>query len=85
MSSDQPAFSVEDLVLAAISTAGMAPPDSMIRTILLQDRFFLGEKYRFDGGMAIWLAKDQTVEVYDDAGQLLATVPGQLPGQDKVA
>jgi hypothetical protein len=85
MSSDQPALSVEDLVLKAISAAGMPPPVSMIRTILLQDRFFLGEKYRFDGGMAIWLAKQQTVEVYDDLGQLVRTAPGQLAGQEKVA
>ena len=45
-----------------------------IRTILIQNGYFVGHKYRFDGGYAIRLAGKNEIEFYDQAGVLLKTV-----------
>jgi hypothetical protein len=41
------------------------------RTILLRDRRFVGQKYHFDGGYAVWLVEENVIEVFDDKGRLL--------------
>ena len=43
-------------------------------TALIKKGYFVGHKYRFDGGYAILLAGKNVIEVYDDAGSLLKTV-----------
>ena len=43
-------------------------------TILIQKGYFVGHKYRFDGGYAIRLAGKNAIEIYDDEGKLLKTV-----------
>ena len=46
--------------------AGMGvPTTSLIHTILLQEKYFVGHKFRFDGGYAVWLAEKNAVEVYE--------------------
>jgi hypothetical protein len=58
-----------------VAVDGLASgPASLMRTILLRDRYFVGHKYRFDGGYAVWLAETNMIEVYDDGGKLLKTV-----------
>jgi hypothetical protein len=47
---------------------------SLVHTILLREKLFVGHKFRFDGGYAVWLAEENTVEVYDDDKKLLKTV-----------
>ena len=66
---------IYDLVTAAIARSGLAPPATMIRTILLRDGRFVGEKYRFESGVAVWLAAERLVEVFDDTGKLLLSTP----------
>jgi hypothetical protein len=69
-----PGNSIHDVVAAMLNEMGFCvAPGSMIRTILLRDRYFVGHKYRFDGGYAAWVAKTNVVEVYDDQGKLLKT------------
>jgi ABC-type Fe3+-hydroxamate transport system substrate-binding protein len=45
-----------------------------MRTILIQKGYFVGHKYRFDGGYAIRLAGKNAIEIYDDDGKMLKTV-----------
>jgi hypothetical protein len=67
--------SIHDAVAAAVRDVGLCDePSHMIRTILLRDRYFVGHKYRFDGGYAIWIAATDAIEVYSDDGSLLKTV-----------
>ena len=60
-----------DSVTAALAATGIC---ASMRTILIQKGYFVGHKYRFDGGYAIRLAGKNVIEVYDDVGKLLKTV-----------
>jgi hypothetical protein len=67
---------LHDLVFATLAEMDLASTqESLIRTILLRDGFFVGHKYRFDSGYAVWVAETNVIEVYDDEGKLLKTVP----------
>ena len=85
MLNDLPVQPIYERVEATIRAAGLPVSDTMIRTILLRDRCFLGEKYRFDGGFAIWWAKEKTVQVFDDDGELLHTAEFPTPQEGQVA
>jgi len=65
---------VSELVLSLVNELGLPDPGIPSRKFLLRDRLFVGEKYRFNGGYAVWLAEKETVEVFDEAGNLLKTV-----------
>ena len=67
------ARSIQDAVTTALAEMGIAAA-SLVHTILLRDCHFVGHKFRFDGGYAIWLAETNTVEVYDDGRRLLKKV-----------
>jgi hypothetical protein len=66
---------IHEAVAATLAEMGLCKvPPAFIRTVLIRDGYFVGEKYRFDGGCAIWLAKTSAIEVYDDDQNLLKTV-----------
>jgi hypothetical protein len=69
--------------VTAVLTEMSIPTTSLVHTILLRDLYFIGHKFRFDGGYAIWLAETNTVEVYDDGKKLLKTVT--FPSDEKEA
>jgi len=62
----------QDVVAATLKEMGLSAVPS--RTILIQKGYFIGHKYRFDGGYAVWLIEKNAIEVYDDEGKLLKTV-----------
>ena len=66
----QPA--IQDAVTATLAEMGICAAPTC--TILIEKGYFVGHKYRFDGGYAIRLAGKNAIEVYDDAGKLLKTV-----------
>jgi hypothetical protein len=41
--------------------------------MLLKDRYFVGYKFRYEGGRAILQAGGNTIEFYDEGGTLLRT------------
>lgn len=47
---------------------------SIVRTILLRDRYFAGYRFRCDGLQAIQLAGEDVVKFYDQEQTLLKTV-----------
>jgi hypothetical protein len=67
------AHSIQDNVAAVLTEMGI-PTASLIHTILLREKFFVGHKFRFDGGYAIWWAEKNVIDVHDDSGKLLKTV-----------
>jgi hypothetical protein len=75
-------MTIHDTVAATLTEMGLCEaPAAFVRTVLIRDGYFVGEKYRFDGGYAAWIAATSMIEVYDDAGKLLKTVaPGQSDG-----
>jgi hypothetical protein len=66
--------SIYDRVAATLSELGLPAPANFIQTLLMQDRQFVGWKFRYDGGYAMLLASGNTMEFYDEQGQLLKTV-----------
>lgn len=65
-----PARSIPDVVADTLAEVGIAA-DSLVRTFVIQDGYYFGEKYAFDGGHVIWLANCNVVKVYTDNGTLL--------------
>ena len=64
---------VHDVVVATLREMGSrAAP--ITRTVLIQKGYFVGHKYRFDGGYAIRMAGKNVIEIYDNGGKLLKTV-----------
>ncbi len=63
---------IQDPVTATLKEMGLCV--APIRTFLIQNRYFVGHKYRFDGGYAVWPIEKNAIEVSDDAGKLLKTV-----------
>ena len=42
--------SIHDLVAATLTELGLPAPSNMIQTMLMKDRYFVGHKFRYDGG-----------------------------------
>ena len=66
--------SIHDLLTATLSELGLPAPTNVIQTMLLKDRYFVGQKFRYDGGWAVVRADGSTIELFDEQGTLLKTV-----------
>ena len=66
--------SIHDVLAATLSELGLPAPTNLIQTMLMKDRYFVGWKFRYDGGYAIMRAGTNTIEFYDEQGTLLKTV-----------
>ena len=77
--------SVSEAVAATLKELGLcADPLALVRTVLIRDGHFLGYKYRFDGGCAVWLPGEKVIEVYDQEGKLLQKVGVEAGGDERV-
>jgi hypothetical protein len=76
--------SIHELVAATLSELGLPAPTDIIQTLLTKDGYFVGWKFRYDGGYAIQQAGSNTIEFYDEQGNLLKTVTAE-PGQGAAA
>ena len=65
-------LTIFDAVAATLREMGLCA--APMWTILIQKGYFVGHKYRFDGGYAIRMAGKNAIEIYDDGGELLKTV-----------
>ncbi len=63
---------MEDSVAASLKEMGICV--APMRTLLIQTGYFVGHKYRFDGGYAIRFVGKSEVEIYDDDGKMPKTV-----------
>ena len=70
---------IHDLVVEILEKHGIPVSESPIPTLLVKGGCFIGHKYRFCGGYAIWHVGGNTLEFYDDDGKLftLAAVKRQ--------
>jgi hypothetical protein len=66
--------SIQDLLTATLTELGLPAPTSVIETLLLKDRYFVGQKFRYDGGWAVMREGSNTIEFFDEQGTLLKTV-----------
>jgi hypothetical protein len=58
--------SIHDLLAASLSELGLPAATNIIQTMLMKDRYFLGWKFRYDGGYATLLAGGSTIEFCDE-------------------
>jgi len=54
--------------------AELGATGSIVRSLLLHDRQFVGQKFRCEGFQAVLLAGKNEIEFHDQAGVLLKTV-----------
>jgi len=66
--------SVHDVVAATLTELGQPAPTNVIQTMLMKDGYFVGHKFRYDGGWAVMRGDSGTIDFYDDEGKLLKTV-----------
>ena len=66
--------SIHDLVAVTLADLSLPAPTNIIQTMLMHDGYFVGWKFRYDGGYAIMRAGANTIEFYDEQGTLLKTV-----------
>jgi hypothetical protein len=65
--------SIHDFVASTLAEMGLPAPANFIQT-MLGGGHFVGWKFRYDDGHAIWWAGDDTMEFFDGQGTLLKTV-----------
>ncbi len=82
----EPPETGHDIVAATLRNMGLCQvPASLIHTILLRDGHFVGQKFRFDGGYAAWVAATNVIEVYGDDGKLVQTIVLTRPESGEAA
>ena len=74
-----------DFLVQTFAELGATDPASTTRTVLLKDRYFVGQRFRCEGFQAVWLAGGSVVEFYDETGELLKTVEFQSTVEKKAA
>ena len=65
---------IHDVLAATLAELGLPAPTNVIQTMLMRDGYFVGQKFRYDGGCAMMRAGSGTMEVFDEQGTLLKTV-----------
>jgi hypothetical protein len=61
---------------------GVNPP--FIETILLQDRRYVGRKYKAGGYQVVWWIEKGSIEIFDEDGQSVRVVAIRKP-HEKIA
>lgn len=79
MNESEPIF---DQVVRALAELAIADPASVVPTLLIQDGVFLGHRYRYDGGCAMWWLGSPTLEFHDEQGKLLQVVKIERLGRE---
>jgi hypothetical protein len=70
--------------LLAKTFAELGATGPMIRTVLLRDRHFAGQKFRCEGFQAVLPVGSVEIAFYDEGGNLLKTVSLE-EGEKKIA
>ena len=66
--------SVQERVSAILGELGLPAPTNFIQTMLMHDGYFVGWKFRYDGGYAVLHKGGNAIEFYDEKGTLLKAV-----------
>ena len=66
--------SLREKAAATLSELGLPIPSNVIQTMLMHDGYFVGWKFRYDGGYAVLHTGGNTVELFGEQGGSLKTV-----------
>lgn len=72
-----------DVVSDTLKEMGLGTAPTF-HTILLREQRFVGHKYHFDGGYAVWPGETNVIDVFYNDGRLLKTVSVEVP-EEKTA
>jgi hypothetical protein len=76
---------LHQLLAETFAELGATDPASVIRTLLLKDRYFAGQKFRCEGLQAVLLTGEDEIRFYDENGTLLKTMGVEAQSQQKAA
>ena len=68
--------SIYDLVVATICKS-MRPPTGVWETLYIKNGYFVGHKFHFDGGYALWASGWPAIEFYDEHRNLVRGPPSR--------
>ena len=74
MSSQSQVEAVQKVVTDVLAERGEGDPTAVMHTFLIRCGYFVGHKFRFEGGAAIWLTGTDSVQIYAEDGSLTKTV-----------
>jgi hypothetical protein len=66
--------SISERVAATLPEPDLPAPTDIVQTMLMKDGFFVGWKFRHDGGSAVLHTGGRTIEFDDEQGRRLKTV-----------
>jgi hypothetical protein len=66
--------SIHDFVATILAELGLPAPANIIQTMLMHDGYFVGWKFRYDGGFVVLHTNGNAIELYDEQGTPLKTV-----------
>ena len=69
----------QEEIAATLADLSLPTPTNLIQTMLMKDGYFVGWKFRYDGGYAVLLSDSGTMELFDERGTVLKTVERQGP------
>ena len=77
---------VHDVVVTALKNAGcLADGHAVQRTILVSNGYYVGQKFRYEGGYAVWLADANEIKVHDGEGKPLRRICLDTTDAEKAA
>ena len=76
---------LHQLLAKTFAELGATDPASVIRTLLLKDRYFAGQKFRCGAFEAVLLTGEHEIKFYDESGTLLKTISVESQVQQKAA
>jgi hypothetical protein len=76
---------LQQLVAKTFAELGASDSTSVIRTLLLKDGYFAGQKFRCEGFQAVLLTGRDEIEFYDEGGTLLKTIRVEARDQEQAA
>lgn len=66
-------MSINEVLVTTLNDLGQPAPSYILQTLLLRDGHFIGHKYRYGGGYAILRDGSNTIEFFNQDGELMAT------------
>jgi hypothetical protein len=65
---------IRELINATLHDLGLGEAKSRGERLLIQDQFYLGCRFDFEGASAIWLETSAQVRFFSDTGKLLKVI-----------
>jgi hypothetical protein len=65
--------SIHELAASILANLRLPAPTNFIQTMLMEDGYFVGWKFRYDGGFAVFRTGGNAFEFYDEQENLLKT------------